>query len=57
MANGERARELRLLEDPKMQAWVERAANRMVGELLSEGRFDLSPQGASRKPLRSLPIG
>lgn len=46
MANGERARELRLLEDPKMQAWVERAANRMVGELLSEGRFDLSPQGA-----------
>jgi hypothetical protein len=45
MASSEWARELRLLEDPKMQAWVERAANRMVGELLSEGRFELCPQG------------
>jgi hypothetical protein len=45
MASSEWARELRLLEDPKMRAWVERAANRMVGELLSEGRFDLCPQG------------
>jgi hypothetical protein len=45
MASSEWARELRLLEDPRMQAWVERAANRMVGELLSEGRFELCPQG------------
>jgi hypothetical protein len=34
MASSEWARELTLLEEPKMQAWVERAANRMVGELL-----------------------
>jgi hypothetical protein len=45
MASSEWARELRLLEDPKMQAWVERAANRMVGELVSEGRLGLCPQG------------
>ncbi|MDX6495079.1 MAG: hypothetical protein QOE17_1065 [Gaiellales bacterium] len=45
MASSEWARELRLLDDPKMQAWVERAANRMVGELLSEGRFELCPPG------------
>ena len=49
MASSEWARELRLLEDPKMQAWLERAANRVVGELLSEGRFDLCPRVVERE--------
>ncbi len=46
MASNERRRELTLLGEPGMQAWVERAANRMVGDLLSEGRFDEGPQAA-----------
>ena len=43
MASSERLREITLLGDPAMQAWVERAANRVVGDLLSEGRFDDGP--------------
>jgi hypothetical protein len=47
MASNERMRELALLADPETQAWVERAANRLVGVLLSEGRFVDSPATAS----------
>ena len=47
MAGSEWTRELKLLEDPETHAWLERAANRMVGELLAEGRFDLFPTGAA----------
>jgi hypothetical protein len=43
MAGSEWTRELELLEDPRTQAWLESAANRMVGELWSRGRFDLRP--------------
>lgn len=46
MAGSEWTRELKLLKDPKTQAWLERAANRMVGELLSAERFELCPPGA-----------
>jgi hypothetical protein len=49
MAGSERTRELRLLQDPKAQAWVEEAANRMVGELLSAGRFDAFSQGVAQE--------
>jgi hypothetical protein len=49
MAGSERSRELKLLQDPRTQAWLEEAANRMVGELLSEGRFDAFPQGVAQE--------
>jgi hypothetical protein len=50
MASSEWARELKLLEDPKMRAWVERSANLIVGELVSEGRFEPCQPGVRPAP-------